>query len=315
MILSLVIGGGSLTWTIRKWQNSGVDLVGISFEFAGPTGTFGVNGFTLRQDKYVDGSVSVGDLFVLPSQDKNFVELYVDYTYTRIQSNGTHYTEIERVHANLPYWPEASYNMVVRSPVTGVQFEPANFGTTLPRVVPVQLPDPALSVDQQIEWLVQNPEMNPAFDPAEVVVPAPVPNPVPDPVPIPDPGTNPDVGTNPNPVPQPEPLPDLPTDPPGEGEPDPRDWGNKFKGLVTTKFPFSLPWDLYAIMSFLNAQPAAPYVKVDKKLQVGAVQMPFYFEYDFKWLDSYMLFFRTFLVIGYCFYLINATRRLLGGAQ
>lgn len=129
------------------------------------------------------------------------------------------------------------------------------------------------------------------------------------------------------PINSPTDVPDFggyPTDPPGGGTdpenptdppPDAERWSQKFKGLVTTKFPFSLPWDLYAVLSFLNAPPKAPKIEVDKSLQVAGVAMPLQFEYDFAWLDPYMRWFRAFIVLGFCFYLINATRRLMGGAQ
>lgn len=97
---------------------------------------------------------------------------------------------------------------------------------------------------------------------------------------------------------------------PGAGNPDSNNWANKMKGLVTTKFPFSLPWDLYRLLALLNADAVRPEVHVDKKLG----NMPFKFDVTFEYLDSYMPFFRGFIIISFCIMLVMATRRLMGGS-
>lgn len=86
-----------------------------------------------------------------------------------------------------------------------------------------------------------------------------------------------------------------------------RKWG----ALITTKFPFSLPFDLYYVLSFLSAEPRAPNFTIDESLN----GLPFYFEVDMVFLDPYMGWFRTFIVLGFMFMLIMITRKLLGGAQ
>lgn len=100
------------------------------------------------------------------------------------------------------------------------------------------------------------------------------------------------------------------------GMTDPQSQVNKFKAMVTTKFPFSLPWDMLAVMNMIAATPVRPSVHVDQHLTIaGGQSMPIKFDVDFSFLDSFIGFFRTFEVVAFCYFLISATRRLLGGAQ
>lgn len=98
-----------------------------------------------------------------------------------------------------------------------------------------------------------------------------------------------------------------------EGSPDreSRDWSHKFKVLVTKKFPFSLPWDVHKMFSFLLAKPVRPDIVVNQTF----MGMPFTFEHKFEYLDSFIAFFRSFIVISFCLFLIYKTRSLLGGAK
>lgn len=84
-----------------------------------------------------------------------------------------------------------------------------------------------------------NPGPNPDIPLIPGITPSPGGNPNPNPNPDPDP--------NPNPNPDPFPVPDPP---PGEGFPDGDTCGKleldlKSVDLFTTKFPFSLPWDVF----------------------------------------------------------------------
>lgn len=88
---------------------------------------------------------------------------------------------------------------------------------------------------------------------------------------------------------------------------------NKFKGMVTTKFPFSLPWDLLALFGAIVATPQVPEINVDKPFTLGGYSMPFKFNISFAFLDPWMPFFRGFQIIAFCYFLIMATRKLLGG--
>lgn len=99
--------------------------------------------------------------------------------------------------------------------------------------------------------------------------------------------------------------------PPGGGPPPKDDWPDSLGKIVTTRFPFSLPWDLYAMMALLNAPAKTPVFKVDEKF----MGMDFKFEYSLAWLDPYMPWFRGILIIGFVIYLIQSTRNLLGGAK
>jgi hypothetical protein len=90
---------------------------------------------------------------------------------------------------------------------------------------------------------------------------------------------------------------------------------NRWKELVTTKFPFSLPWDLYAILSVLNAEPQKPVLKLDATGRIAGVTVPLKFTQNIDFLDPYMPFLRTFILIGYVLFLIFSTRKLLGGGQ
>lgn len=79
--------------------------------------------------------------------------------------------------------------------------------------------------------------------------------------------------------------------------------------LITTKFPFSLPWDLLAVLTLLNAEPKTPEWKVN-----AGEKIPIKFDISMKFLEPYMGFFRWFIILGFSFSLILMTRKLLGGA-
>lgn len=104
---------------------------------------------------------------------------------------------------------------------------------------------------------------------------------------------------------------DAPATGGGTGTGDPtKDWKTRMKALVTTKFPFSLPWDFYAMLSFVNADPIQPEFKIDTEF----MGMPVKFDKKIDYLQDYLPFFRTFIIIGFCISLILMTRKLLGGS-
>lgn len=92
--------------------------------------------------------------------------------------------------------------------------------------------------------------------------------------------------------------------------PSATDWSGKMRTLVTTKFPFSLPWDFYRLLSLVNADPQRPDVYFEKSF----AGMPFKLDVKFAWLDPYMPFFRGFIVIAFCISLVMSTRKLMGGS-
>lgn len=80
---------------------------------------------------------------------------------------------------------------------------------------------------------------------------------------------------------------------------------------VTTKFPFSLPWDVYRIVALFAADPITPIINVDEKYR----NMPIKFSADLSRLDPYMPFFRFLLAVGFAVMLIFRTPTLLGGGK
>lgn len=85
----------------------------------------------------------------------------------------------------------------------------------------------------------------------------------------------------------------------------------KLSAAVTTRFPFSLPWDVNRVLTVLNAPARTPRINIDQKF----MGMRFKIDYSFDYLDPYVPWFRSFIVIGFAMFLIMNTRRLLGGAQ
>lgn len=80
---------------------------------------------------------------------------------------------------------------------------------------------------------------------------------------------------------------------------------------ITQKFPFSLPWDIYHLISLIAAEPRAPVFVLDTDFD----GIPIYFEHDMSYLDPYIGYFRTFVFIAAAISIVYATRSLLGGAK
>lgn len=136
------------------------------------------------------------------------------------------------------------------------------------------------------------------------------PSPAPDPIPTHIPQSQPQ--PNPNPTPPPSGGPGTPWE-----DPDPDDHRDNFQ-LVTTKFPFSLPWDIYYLINLLLAEPITPELDVDQGLLPNAVGDPHFrmkFDVSLEFLDPYMPFFRSFILIAYAWFLVLQTRTLMGGGQ
>lgn len=102
-----------------------------------------------------------------------------------------------------------------------------------------------------------------------------------------------------------------PVNPPGGRPLDPGQVPKPPLNFVTTKFPFSLPWDVYHLISLIAADPITPKIEVDKDLN----GMPFKFNINLSFLDPYIIWFRTFILLGFGFYLISNTSRWFGGAK
>lgn len=164
---------------------------------------------------------------------------------------------------------------------------------------------------------------NPYFVPDKPESPTDNPKDIPFYIPMSNPNAPPIIGTipnpntvgNPSPDPEPNPNPD-PTEPPDPNKPEEPsvgeppvadDHGNRWKTLFTTKFPFSLPWDLYYVISLLAAEPQTPVF--EGKIYDAE------FKIDLSFLDSYIGWFRTFLIAGFIYLLILLHPRLMGGAK
>lgn len=103
--------------------------------------------------------------------------------------------------------------------------------------------------------------------------------------------------------------------PPSKWEKPPTKKPPNIGALVTTKFPFSLPWDFFGVLGWINAEPKAPVFKLDTGLNTPfGKELKMDMEFKFNFLDPYMGYFRGFIIIGFSLFLILATRRLMGGA-
>lgn len=182
----------------------------------------------------------------------------------------------------------------------------------IPNITEIPLINEVTGEPLKIERKEGSPIDNPEIDIVDTVG-----NPVPDSTEI----TVPDVGINPNPggetviIEEPY-APAEPNPSPGEGVPGgggdtpSKNWKNKLKTIVTTKFPFSLPWDFYAMLKFLDSDPVTPHFKVNADF----AGMPIEIDQKLDYFDPYIRFFRAFIVIGFCISLILLTRRLMGGS-
>lgn len=85
----------------------------------------------------------------------------------------------------------------------------------------------------------------------------------------------------------------------------------KLSSLVTTKFPFSLPWDFAHLLGLIAADPLRPEWEVNETF----MGLPFQFSINLEWLDDWIGYFRTFILIGFGGFLIFNTRKLLGGGE
>ncbi|WNC17864.1 hypothetical protein [Brevibacillus brevis] len=80
---------------------------------------------------------------------------------------------------------------------------------------------------------------------------------------------------------------------------------------LTTKFPFSIPWDVKRQLSVFNVAPQSPVLKVDKSVPVFGSSVKFKFDIDFSLFDPLAFVARWFLTIAFDIGLILALRRFL----
>jgi hypothetical protein len=201
-------------------------------------------------------------------------------------------------------------------PVPLASGDPVNYSVPITEQPIIEVPQPLqplwdnTATPEELAQTEGMPDVVEIEIPLDEVVSDPVQDPYGNPEPWNEPFTLPQ--SNPNPDPESEPSPESGEDLP---KANPDDHANRWKQLVTTKFPFSLPWDLYAILSVLNAEPQKPVLKLDATGRIAGVTVPLKFTQNIDFLDPYMPFLRTFILIGYVLFLIFSTRKLLGGGQ
>lgn len=85
--------------------------------------------------------------------------------------------------------------------------------------------------------------------------------------------------------------------------------------LMTTKFPFSLPFDFKHLLDLLIVPKQRPNLDIAIDSDIAGIPLKFNLKYDFTAMDIYMEYFRWFMIIGFGFVLIYATPKLVGGAE
>jgi len=109
-----------------------------------------------------------------------------------------------------------------------------------------------------------------------------------------------------------------PTDPGGTDDPPDKDKtkeqledeSKKLGNLVTTRFPFSLPWDFVAMVKLLYAKPMTPKWEVK-----GTEEIPLNFTINLNFLDPYISWFRGFIMVGFVISVIFMHGRFMGGSK
>lgn len=182
-----------------------------------------------------------------------------------------------------------------------------------PFLVPIEIefPDPAHFPNWR-DLIEVDPQLEPNVAPKEVT----------------DPYVNPDTGLAPEPLPQADPnyRPDLQPAPeiapvplPHPVSPEPGGKQINMQPLLqvgqdlTTKFPFSIPWDLGRQLSVFDADPVAPFFAVDipQFFKFGSVIIPLKFDVDFQMFDLVAQICRWGTVLLFDIGIILGIRRLL----
>ncbi|WP_138756554.1 hypothetical protein [Paenibacillus sinopodophylli] len=80
---------------------------------------------------------------------------------------------------------------------------------------------------------------------------------------------------------------------------------------LTTKFPFSIPWDLKRQLDVFNVAPQAPVLKFNKTFTMGGATFPIEFEFDMAQFNLLATIARYFLVIVFDIAIILGIRKLM----
>lgn len=79
-------------------------------------------------------------------------------------------------------------------------------------------------------------------------------------------------------------------------------------GILKTKFPFCIPWDVYALISFLAHEPETPVFSLPIKLERFGIEE--YIEVDLSQFKIVSDISRTLLTLIYCYALLNLTMKI-----
>ena len=82
----------------------------------------------------------------------------------------------------------------------------------------------------------------------------------------------------------------------------------KLTPLIFTKFPFCLPWDLYAAFAVLRSDPVAPKFEIPFKL---GTQINETIDLDLSWLEPVVVILRWFLLLAFVYSLILVTQKVI----
>lgn len=154
----------------------------------------------------------------------------------------------------------------------------------------------------------------PVIDPTSPVVIQPVadPDPAPSTDPDPQPSTDPVVDPVTDPVPLPENVPDGLEDI-ADNVPAVADSLADIGGTLKTKFPFSIPWDIYYILNGLATTPKAPYFELPLKVERYGIDETIIVDMSrFQVLSdlSRSIFSMLFMIV-----LINLTIKVIGSIK
>lgn len=119
---------------------------------------------------------------------------------------------------------------------------------------------------------------------------------------IPFPGVENYPGFEPLPTPTPNPMPDPATAPSigsDIGEVDPTDLRSTIPIInnLLNRFPFSIPWDIYGLLSGLSVERETPYINTT--IHIPGINYDWVLDYDLSEFDGIASLFRTLFLIAF----------------
>ena len=124
-------------------------------------------------------------------------------------------------------------------------------------------------------------------------------------------GTEIETSTGTQYIPDPSPGEDgpiIPGDPTEGSRPDARD----LYGVLTTRWPFSLPWDIAYLIGLVNAEPVPPRFSFTLPEDFGGHELEINFDHPAA--NKLMSIVRWFIVFGFCIGIVLTVRKLYGGS-